>query len=258
MADAQGKTLPELQGEHFPAPRGRRDQPEGELQEQSSYRNYVRDLILGLNDGVVSVYAIVAGVAGAQLPVHTIAVVGVAATVAGALSMGLGEYISTKSQAQYYAAEAHREREHIRAYPELEHQELRDMLAEKGYPPELQAGLLEHLSSSEDRFVDFMMREEFGVGKESRRSPWAAMGLVMAAFVLGALLSVLPFSLGLAGRTALYLATGLSLFGLFAGGAIKGRVSGLSPWKSGLEMLLLGAVAGAITYGVGIAFHAPA
>ena len=250
-AAADGKTLPELKAEHLTAPRSRLSAQDAEESEQSPYRNYIRDLILGLNDGIVSVYALVAGLVGAGFGARQVAVAGVAASIAGALSMGLGEYLSTKSQAQYYASEARREREHIRKYPDLEKRELREMLEEQGYPPHLREPMVEHVSSSEDRFVDFMMREEFGVGKESGRSPVAASLLIMAAFLAGAVLPVLPFFLGSDMRMLLYTASAAAVFGLFVAGAAKGRISGLNPLRSGAEMVLFGAAAGIVTYAVG-------
>lgn len=248
-----GKTLPELQAEHHPPPRSRLDRPPGEADEQASFRNYVRDLILGFNDGVVSVYAACAGLAGAGFGAQATGVAGAAAAVAGALSMGLGEYVSTQSQSQYYAAEARRERAHIRSYPDLERQELREMLEGKGYPANVVDDLVAHLSKDEGKFVDFMMREEFGVGKESDRSPVAAMLLVMVAFACGSALAVVPFFLPLA-QDHLAAATATSIAGLFAAGAAKGVVSGI-PWvRSGLQMAILGAVAAAITFGIGSLF----
>ena len=249
MQAEDGKTLAQLQAEHYPPPSGQAHGVE-ESQELPAYRNYVRDLILGFNDGVVSVYAIVAGVAGAAFTAQAIALAGVAAATAGALSMGIGEYVSTKSQAQYYKSEAARERDHIKAYRALEMEELRGMLRDKEYPPELVEPLADHIAADEDRFVEFMMREEFGVGKESDRSPGAAMLLIMAAFLVGSALPVLPFLLAGSGP-ALAIATVASLGGLFTAGAVKGKVSGLSPWSSGLEIALLGSLAALITYGIG-------
>jgi vacuolar iron transporter family protein len=240
------KTLPELQAEHKPPPRH-------EAGEQPAFRNYVRDLILGFNDGVVSVYAITAGVAGAAFSSSAIATAGVAAVAAGALSMGIGEYVSTKAQAQYYAAEARRERAHIRAYRDLEMEEVREILREKEYPEPLVEPLVQHVAASEDRFVEFMMREEFGVGKEAHRSPVSAMLLIMVAFVAGAALPVLPFVLA-PDAGPMWAASVLSLGGLFTAGAFKGRASGLSWVRSGGEMAVLGALAAAVTYGVGVLF----
>lgn len=245
-------TLPELQAEHKPAPRGRFHAPHGENEENSPVRNYVRDLILGFNDGLVSVFAVCAGVAAASGAAHIIAIAGIAAATAGALSMGLGEYLSTKSQAEYYAAEARREREHIRKYPKLERDEVLEMLEKKHYPSELVTPIADHIVADEDRFVEFMMREEFGVGDESERSPFVAMGLVMLAFVVGAILPLIPFLFGAGGLRGLFIAGVFSVAGLFAAGAIKAITSGLPPWKSAIEMLSFGVAAAIITYGVGL------
>lgn len=254
MAPKEPSTLPELQAEHRPAPRSRLSKPAGEADEHSAVRNYVRDLILGFNDGLVSVYAITAGVAGAALGTREIAIAGTAAGVAGALSMGLGEYLSTKSQAEYYASEAQREREHIRKYPKLEREEVNEMLAKKDYPPHLVPQIAEHVVSDEDRFVDFMMREEFGVGEESDRSPFVAMGLVMLAFVVGALLPLVAYFFVPTVNLGLVISTVLALGGLFVAGSVKNQTAGLAWWKGGLEMLLLGAAAALVTYGVGRLF----
>lgn len=254
MAKKEPRSLPELQAEHKPAPRSRHHRPASESSEHSAVRNYVRDLVLGFNDGLVSVYAVVAGVAGAAFASREIAIAGLAAATAGALSMGLGEYVSTKSQTEYYAAEAEREREHIRRYPKLEREEVHEMLREKHYPPELVDRITDHVVGDEDRFVEFMMREEFGVGQESERSPWIAMGLVMLAFVVGAALPLVPFLIGLDPVTGLVWATCLSLGGLFAAGAAKAMTAGLKPWRSAFEMTALGALAAAVTYGVGLLF----
>lgn len=248
------KTLRDLQQTHRPAPPRRREMLKAEDEEHSAVRNYVRDIILGFNDGLVSVYAIVAGVVGAALGTREIAIAGMAAAVAGALSMGLGEYISTKSQTDYYRAEAQREREHIREFPKLERQEVREMLAEKGYPTDLIEPITTHVTSDEDRFVEFMMREEFGVGEESERSPWVAMGLVMAAFVVGAILPLAPFLFPVERLTGFFIASGLSVAGLFAAGAIRGATSGLHPWARGAEMVVIGAIAAGVTFVVGTLF----
>ena len=247
-------TLTELQGEHKPPPPARRQSLKEEASERSRFRNYVRDLILGFNDGIVSVYAVVAGLTGAGFVSPQIGVAGIAAAIAGAMSMGLGEYVSTKGQAEYYRAEAERERKHIRTHPELERQEIRDILQKKGLPKETIEPSVEAIAGDEDRFVDFMMREEFGVGQESERSPLVAMGLVMVAFVVGAVLPVAAFFFVAQPFTGLAIATVLSLSGLFVAGAGRNVVSDLSWWKGGLEMAALGALAAGITYGVGTLF----
>jgi VIT1/CCC1 family predicted Fe2+/Mn2+ transporter len=242
------KTLEELESEHRPPPPGMLHQHEAA--EQNPLRNYVRDVILGFNDGLVSVYAIVAGVAGAGQSASTVFIAGVAASVAGALSMGIGEYLSTKSQAEYYEAERNLERKHIREYPQLERQELKEFFEAKGLDEADAERVVAKLERDPERFLDVMMQEEFGQTRELQRSPWRASGVIMAAFAVAAVLPILPFAF-LDAWTGLWAASGLAVCGLLAAGAIKAWVSGLAKWKSALEMAALGVAAALITYGVG-------
>lgn len=243
-------TLDDLKRQHGFHPGSHLAAPKGEVTEQSPLRNYVRDLVLGFNDGLVSVYAVTAGVAGAAFTPPQILVTGVAAAIAGALSMGTGEYISTKSQSEFYEAERRREEEHLDQWPHLEVQELREDLQAKGFSPPLLDQMVEAISSDRQRFLDYMMREEFGVGKESERSPLRAAAFIILAFLTGSILAVgpyavLPDSLSLAGSTV------LSMAGLFVAGVVRAKTSRLPVLRAGAEMVLVGALAGIITFGVG-------
>lgn len=247
------KTLEDLEAEHRLPPPGVLHAHGPEAAEQNPLRNYVRDLVLGFNDGLVSVFAVVAGVAGALADVRTILLAGVAATVAGALSMGIGEYLSTKSQAEYYEAERKLERQHIRDYPELERQEMRGYLRAKGLEGAALEETLDRLQADPERFLDVMMREEFGMSPEMERSALKASAVIMVAFVAGAALSVVPFLVVPpdAPLRGLGIAAALAIGGLAIAGATKAWVSGLSKAKSAAEMVALGVAAAAITYGVG-------
>lgn len=255
-APAGDKTLEDLQREHAGPPRTRHRIPKGEMAEQKSLRNYVRDLVLGFNDGLVSTYAATAGVAGAFAGVAAVAggtqvgIVGVAVGVAGALSMAVGEYISTKSQQEYYDAEAAREREHIEKWPELEALEVREAMEQKGLAGDALEEAVDAIVSDRERLLDFMMREEFGLGEESERNPWAASALILVAFLVGALIPVVPYFVTPAAE-GLWWSSGASSIGLFVAGAVRAKASDLNPWKRGLEMLFLGYVAAAVTFIVG-------
>lgn len=244
------KTLADLKQEHGFHPGGHLVAPKGEAGEQSPLRNYVRDLVLGFNDGLVSVYAVTAGVAGATFTPPQILVAGVAAAIAGALSMGTGEYISTKSQSQFYEAERKREEEHLDQWPHLEIQELREDLQAKGFESPLLEQMVEAISSDRKRFLDYMMREEFGVGKESERSPPRAATFIMVAFLAGSILAVAPYAV-LPEAFALGGSTLLSLAALFVAGVVRAKTSRLPAFRAGAEMVMVGAVAGIITFGVG-------
>lgn len=245
------RTLEDLQAEHGHHVGSRHGLPKGELAEQAPFRNYVRDLVLGFNDGLVSVYAVTAGVVGASFGTGAIAIAGIAAAVAGALSMGAGEYISTKSQAQYYHSERLREEEHLDRWPELEKQELRDDFAAMGLEPPMLDAVVDTLAKDRDRFLDYMMRSEFGVGDESNRSPLAAALLVMGAFIVGSIAPVAPYTLIDDAWLALQTSSVLSVLGLFFAGFYRARISRLPAAPAGLEMVAVGAAAAAITFGVG-------
>ena len=249
--EPQDKSLEDLQAEHGGPVAKRHRVPRGELEEQSPVRNYVRDMVLGFNDGLVSVYAVTAGLVGAAFAGPQILLAGIAAAVAGALSMAAGEYISTKSQAQYYAAERRREEEHLRRWPELEKREVRESLAEKGIDPPLLDEVTEAIAADPDRMLDFMMREEFGLGVESERDPWKAAWIVILAFLVGAMFALVPYGV-LDGEAALAGSSALSVTGLFLAGALRARASHLPVVKAGLEMVLIGIAAAAATYGLGV------
>lgn len=244
------RTLAELQAEHGVHLGARHGEPRGELAEMSAVRNYVRDLVLGFNDGLVSVYAVTVGVAGAGFAAPQIFLTGVAASIAGALSMAAGEFISTKSQAQFYAAEREREQEHLKRWPHLEVLELRESLAEKGLEGETLERAVEAISSNREKFLDYMMKEEFGVGKESERSPAKAAFFVIIAFLVGSLFAFTPYWF-LEPTNGLFVSTFMSLTGLFLAGVTRARASRLPAVTAGVEMMLIGAVAAAVTFVIG-------
>lgn len=250
---AKPKTPEQMKSEHGLPPPRMFHQHGAEAGEVNPLRNYVRDIVLGFNDGLVSTYAVVAGVFGAGFATGNIAMAGIAAGLAGALSMGIGEYLSTKSQAEYYDAERRIERVHLKEYPEVEKNEMREYLAAKGVEEPALSAAVDKLFADPEKFLDVMMREEFGQSPEMERSAFFASAIIMVAFVIGAALSVAPFLVVGAGfeTRGFTWASGLSIGGLLAAGATKAWVSGLPKWKSALEMAVLGAAAAAITYGVG-------
>lgn len=216
----------------------------------SAVRNYVRDLVLGFNDGLVSVYAVTAGVAGAAFASGQIFMTGVAAAIAGALSMAAGEFISTKSQAEFYDAERAREKEHLQRWPHLEVLEVQESLASKGLEGDTLEQAVRAISSDPEKFLDYMMKEEFGVGKESERSPAKAALFVIVAFLIGSLFAFTPYYFTDA-RPGLLISTITSLTGLFIAGVARARASRLPTVKAGVEMMFIGAVAATITFLIG-------
>jgi vacuolar iron transporter family protein len=228
---ADGKRSPEIHHEH-------RDVTGG----------WLRPAVFGAMDGLVSNFALIAGVAGGGAAQKVVVLAGLAGLAAGAFSMAAGEYISVASQSELAAAEIEVERIELVRHPAAEETELAEMFEARGVEPKLAAEVAGQLSRNPDKALDIHVREELGVDPENLPSPVLAAGSSFASFAIGALLPVLPYLLG---AHSLWPAAVIAGIGLFTAGAVVSRVTVRSWWFSGLRQLLLGAAAASITYGVG-------
>ncbi|MHA2251389.1 MAG: VIT1/CCC1 transporter family protein [Candidatus Kariarchaeaceae archaeon] len=227
------------------------DKVKSEFQEHASYRNYIRDIILGANDGLISVFALVIGVAGGGLDPRNVLLAGIAGLVAGALSMAIGEYLSTKSQEELYDAEKTMEASHIEHHIEHEKGELREWYAEKGFSGELLEKIVETIASDPEILLKEMMMAEFGVLEEERRSPIKATLIIGIAFAVGAFPPIFPFIFVNSTQTGIILAGIISVLALFSVGSMKAVVTSTNILRSGSENMVLGLLGALITYIIG-------
>lgn len=214
-------------------------------------RQYWRDMILGVNDGLVSMFLLVAGVVGGGLATGQVFLTAVAGAVAGAVSMGAGEYLATKSQEEVLTSELALERIHIRDHRGSELNQLRDMFEEMGIAESDLDGVVEAFDRSDEALLNAMKALEFGVVDSERRSPLLAMAFSALLFFAGSLSSVVPFAFVADANTGLVWASILSAAGLFAVGVAKTAVTRTNPILSGLENLLIASVGGLIAYYIG-------
>jgi VIT1/CCC1 family predicted Fe2+/Mn2+ transporter len=215
---------------------------------------YLGDLVYGGLDGVVTTFAVVSGVVGASLGSDVILILGLANLLADGFSMGSGAYLSTKSEQEYYQREEDRERWEVEHFPDGERAELQEIYVERGYAPDEAAQLVEIQSRQPERWVKAMMVDELGMLPDERK-PFTSAGATMAAFVLAGSLPLAPYVAGLfipfppqTAFVASVVLAGVALFGL---GAAKVLVTQRNPIRSGLEMLAVGTLAGAVAYVVG-------
>ena len=211
--------------------------------------SYLRDWVYGGIDGTVTTFAIVAGVVGAELGARVILILGLANLLADGFSMAAGNYSGTKTEIDDYRRIEAIERHHIEQIPEGEREEVRQILANQGLSGNSLEQATQSITADKDRWVDLMMREEYGLASEPR-SPLVAALSTFVSFVLCGTVPLVPFAAGMphAFETA-SVATGV-VFALI--GALKARWS-LSPaWQSALETLMIGAMAAAVAYGVGV------
>ena len=214
---------------------------------------WLRPTVFGMMDGLVSNFALIAGVAGASSTTTQVSLAGWAGLVGGAFSMATGEYISVQSQNEATFAELQVEAHELKHNAAAELAELTQMYVARGVEPDLAEQVARQLSRDPDQALLIHAREELGVDPHGLPSPWTAAGSSLAAFSLGAFIPLLPYLLG--AKNVLFSAV-FALLALFGAGALSSRFTSRQWWFAGSRQLLLGVIAAAVTFGVGAAFHA--
>lgn len=204
--------------------------------------------MFGAVDGLVTNASLIAGVGGVGVSAHTIVLTGLAGLVAGAFSMGTGEYISVTNQNELVQAEVAVERRMHEQFPDAERAELAERFVSYGADEQTAQRMSAAVSSDADKALQFHAREELGVDPDDLPSPLVAGGASLVAFSLGAILPLLPYLLGL---TMLWPAMVIAGIALLVGGMVVGRLTGRSLLRAGIRQLLLGALAVVVTFGVG-------
>jgi len=213
--------------------------------------NALRAGVLGANDGLVSVFSLVMGVAGAGVSSRLILLTGFAGLLAGALSMALGEWLSVQSSRELYEHQLDIERRELNELPEEEQAELALIYQAKGIAPEEAHALAERLLSDEATALDTLAREELGIDPQALGgSAWEAAITSFLLFAVGAIIPVLPYVF-LTGTAGIITSAALSAVGLFTIGAAITLMTGRRPVVSGMRQALFGLAAAAITFGVG-------
>ncbi|GAB3926058.1 VIT1/CCC1 transporter family protein [Kribbella albertanoniae] len=210
---------------------------------------WLRPAVFGAMDGLVSNFALIAGMdGGTQSGSKFIVLAGLAGLAAGAFSMAAGEYTSVASQRELARAEIEVERQEIAQHPIDEEIELADTYRAKGLDPDLADKVAKQFHTDPDQALDEHVREELGIDPHDLPNPLLAAGSSFVCFAIGAFIPLLPYLLG---ATNVVPALIVSLTALFAAGAVVSRVTSRSWWYSGLRQLILGGLAAALTYFVG-------
>lgn len=213
---------------------------------------WLGDAIYGANDGLGAVFGIVSGVAGATAGGSAVLIAGLAGMIASALSMGSGAYLATKSEREVHEAELDRERKEIAAAPDEEREEMELFYQLKGFSPEEAAMLTNRLAQDPEHLLGAMAHEELGISQQAFPNPLLSAVSAAVSTGIGAFIPIIPFFF-LRGYPAIISAAVISILAHFAVGASKTFVTGRSPWASGMEMTIVGAVEGLITYLIGLA-----
>ena len=208
----------------------------------------VRDIVIGMADGLTVPFALAAGLTGAIDSANIIVTAGFAEIAAGSIAMGLGGYLAAKSDAEHYAKEREREKREVVEIPDEEMREVAQVFKSYGLSEKDSAPIVEALSKNPRKWVDFMMRFELGLEKPDPKRALASALTIGGSYAVGGLVPMLPYIeasvfKNLSLTAALLFSVTLTLIALFVFGFIKGRFTGTRPMRSALQTALIGSVA---------------
>tara|TARA_Y100000310_G_C20692001_1_gene822915 strand:+ start:1852 stop:2646 length:795 start_codon:yes stop_codon:yes gene_type:complete len=223
-------------------------------QAQESHGDFVGDMVYGALDGIVTTFAVVAGSAGAGLGAGIILVLGFANLLADGLSMGVGNYLSMKSEQDYYKAERKREEWEVDNYPNGEVEEIRRIYKKKGFVGKNLEKLVELITSKKTVWVDTMMVDELGLIPDSK-NPMKAGAYTFGAFIIAGFVPLLIFVISLFypidSQITFPIAILLTFITIFAVGSLRSLVIQKHWLAAGIEMLVVGGLTAIVSYGIG-------
>ena len=208
----------------------------------------VRDIVIGMADGLTVPFALAAGLSGAVDSTRVVITAGLAEIAAGSIAMGLGGYLAAKSDAEHYASERRREEREIVDVPEAEREEVRVVFRGFGLAEEAIAPVVAALEARPAAWVDFMMRFELGLeAPDSKRARTSALTIALA-YIAGGLVPLAPYFFAGTAQRALGASVAATLVALVVFGYLKGRFTGANPVKSAAQTALVGGLAAAAAF----------
>ena len=203
----------------------------------------VRDIVIGMSDGLTVPFALAAGLSGAVSSTSIVVTAGLAEIAAGSIAMGLGGYLAAKSDAEHYASERAREQAEVREKADIEAEEVADVFRSYGLTGEESKPVVDALRKRPEAWIDFMMRFELGLEKPEPRRAVISAATIAGAYIAGGFIPLGPYMLVSTARTALTVSVMLTLIALAIFGYIKGRFTGAAPLRSAMQTVLIGGLA---------------
>lgn len=212
----------------------------------------VRDIVIGMSDGLTVPFALAAGLSGAAqanlIPTRAIVIAGLAEIAAGSIAMGLGGYLAAKSDSEHYDNELAREKREVREIPDEEAREVSEVFESYGLTREEAAPVVTALRQRPKDWVDFMMRFELGLERPNPRRAVHSAGTIAASYIAGGLIPLSPYIISANARVGLLSSVVVTLFALGIFGYIKGRFTGTRPGRSAMQTVVIGGLAAAAAF----------
>ncbi len=210
----------------------------------------VRDIIIGMSDGLTVPFALTAGLSGVLNTTHLIIVSGLSEIAAGCISMGLGGYLAGQSEVEHYDKELKQEYSEIESTPSLELKEVEDILSDMGVDESLSKQVALQISKDKDRWVDFMMKLELELEKPAKNRAAKSAGTIALSYMVGGFIPLFPYIIIQDSRTGLYVSCVLTIIALIIFGYFKSRVTGQPIVKGTIKVAITGIIAAAAAYGL--------
>ena len=210
----------------------------------------VRDVVIGMSDGLTVPFALAAGLSGTVSQTGIVVIAGLAEIAAGSIAMGLGGYLAARTDRDHYLSERQREIRETVELPDKEREEVAEVFRGYGMAEAEIAPVVAAIASDQKRWVDFMMRFELGFEEpDPKRARNSAVTIAMS-YILGGLVPLAPYMLMGRLYSALAVSVAVTMIALFVFGFVKGHLTGISPWRGGLQTVVIGGLASAAAFGL--------
>jgi VIT1/CCC1 family predicted Fe2+/Mn2+ transporter len=203
----------------------------------------VRDVVIGMSDGLTVPFALAAGISGAVDNSHLVVVAGLAEIAAGSIAMGLGGYLAARSDAEHYESERKREEREVKEIPDEEAREVQNVFTDYGLTRDEAAPVVQALTKKPKEWVDFMMRFELGLEEPNPKRALQSAATIAGSYIGGGFIPLAPYLILPSARTALVWSALVTLIALGVFGYIKGRFTGSKPGRSALQTVVIGGLA---------------
>jgi len=210
----------------------------------------VRDVVIGMSDGLTVPFALAAGLTGAVARAHLVVIAGLAEIAAGSIAMGLGGYLAARTDRDHYESERRREDWEAVHLPQKEREEVADVFRGYGMTEEHIGPVVDAISADQNRWVDFMMRFELGFEAPDPLRARNSAVTIAVSYILGGMVPLSSYMLVDNLRTALLVSVAVTLLALFVFGYVKARMTGISPFRGGLQTVVIGGLASAAAFGL--------
>ena len=205
--------------------------------------DFLKDIVIGMSDGLTVPFALAAGLSGAVNNTDLIVIAGLAEVAAGSIAMGLGGYLAGRTEIDHYNSELRREYDEVERLPEREKEEVREFFEHLGLSEQVQQQAVNELTKDKHRWVDFMMKHELGLEKPDEKRARKSAFNIGLSYVLGGLIPLSPYFFTNNPLDGLELSAAVTLVCLFLFGYFKSKMTGIPPFKGALKVMLTGAVA---------------